>query len=383
MLSRLYNFSRRHRNKFLVVGAVAGGVALLGRYAEARVRQWREEETRAMLEAARRGHHFENTQRTGSVTLQSLLGEVGKAADRCLDTEAAAEEIRSNPEDKVALWEELKVTAAARCVARILCSVHLTALLRLELNVLGGRLYHDTTTTSAASTLTTKVQEKYLELCQAFISQGAGDLCLHVLESARVALSSVGLKRKVSILELEELFQAIIKSVRREKETVVNEFLLRPDRLDCSSLSDAESEVLDGLFQDTRDILELSDFQSAVDKSVQHSLSLLFDALAEELHASASSKTAAVGKNSFSGPTEICLPFARVIPILNSASDSCSEAVSRELLRSEVIAVLSSNVYEAFCSSPPRPPQAKAPSVPKGKNVCNRETVSNGAIARN
>ena len=56
MLSRMYNFSKRHRYKFVATSAVIGGVALLGKLAEAKLRSLREEETRRLLEATMRGH---------------------------------------------------------------------------------------------------------------------------------------------------------------------------------------------------------------------------------------------------------------------------------------------------------------------------------------
>ena len=56
MFSRMYSFARRHRYKLVATSAVVGGVALLGKLAEAKLRALREEETRRLLEATMRGH---------------------------------------------------------------------------------------------------------------------------------------------------------------------------------------------------------------------------------------------------------------------------------------------------------------------------------------
>ena len=56
MFSRMYSFARRNRYKLVATSAVVGGVALLGKLAEAKLRALREEETRRLLEATMRGH---------------------------------------------------------------------------------------------------------------------------------------------------------------------------------------------------------------------------------------------------------------------------------------------------------------------------------------
>jgi peroxin-3 len=351
MFSRLHSFTRRHRNKFIVASAVAGGVALLGKYAESKVRQWQEEQTRSLLEATRKRHHFESTQRTGSLTLQALLPELRAAVDARLDTHKVAESIAKNPDDKVALWEQLRATAIARCLAHIHCGLYLTLLLRIQLNILGGNLYLETTgRAERRPPLTSRVQEKFLELCQAFIKEGLTEVCDRLLDHAKYCSQKFGLKQKVSIVELEDLFQSVIRTASKSEESAAKKYLLRPDRLDCLNLNEAENNLLSELLCETADLLEQPDFTSAFDGCLQECLSLVFDSIAEELAAHHRKS----GKNGFVGPAEIRLPFAKVIPILNSATDtSCGGGVVvRALLTSEVVGSLSANVYEAFCVQP-------------------------------
>ena len=44
---------KRHRRKFIWVGAVSGGLVLAGKLVEAKFRQWQEEETKVYMERAR------------------------------------------------------------------------------------------------------------------------------------------------------------------------------------------------------------------------------------------------------------------------------------------------------------------------------------------
>merc|ERR550539_553739 len=176
MLSRIYNFTKRHRYKFVATSAVVGGVALLGKLAEAKLRSLREEETRRLLEATMKAHQLEATARTGSVALGSLLPQVAAAVDRRLDAERAAEDIAENPEEKVERWEVLKNTAIARCAARVYCSVSLALLLRVQLSVLAGQMYLETVR-KRRKVVSKSVQEKYMELCQVFVARGCGEVC--------------------------------------------------------------------------------------------------------------------------------------------------------------------------------------------------------------
>ena len=98
MLGRVYEFGNRHRRKFIVASAVAGGLALLGKFAEYKFQSWREAETRDYLERARRQHHFESTERTGNLTLASLFPALVQKIKECLDSDAVLKEIKENPE---------------------------------------------------------------------------------------------------------------------------------------------------------------------------------------------------------------------------------------------------------------------------------------------
>ena len=67
-------------------------------------------------------------------------------------------------ERKLELWGELKVLALTRCTCNLVGSVLLVLLLRVQMAVLGGRLYQETAERRKDKTAW-KTQEAFLALC--------------------------------------------------------------------------------------------------------------------------------------------------------------------------------------------------------------------------
>ena len=128
-----------------------------------------------------------------------------------LDPSRAADDIASHPEEKVERWEVLKSTTVARCAARVYCAAALALLLRVQLSVVAGQMYLETVK-KKCRTVSKSVQEKYMEVCQVFIAKGCEEVCDVILAKAS-ELEGLDLKRKVSIAEVEDAFQCLVKSV--------------------------------------------------------------------------------------------------------------------------------------------------------------------------
>ena len=129
-----------------------------------------------------------------------------------LDPSRAADDIASHPEEKVERWEVLKSTTVARCAARVYCAAALALLLRVQLSVVAGQMYLETVKKKKCRTVSKSVQEKYMEVCQVFISKGCEEVCDVILAKAS-ELEGLDLKDKVSIAEVEDAFQCLVKSV--------------------------------------------------------------------------------------------------------------------------------------------------------------------------
>ena len=62
-------------------------------------------------------------------------------------------------------------------------------------------------------TFSKNVQEKYMELCQVFIAKGCEEVCDVILAKVSQLDNSIALRDKVSIAEVEDVFQCLIKSL--------------------------------------------------------------------------------------------------------------------------------------------------------------------------
>jgi len=143
MFSRIRSFLNRHRRKFIVGGIIVGGAILLSRYTHKKLREWQERETKEFLERTRRQHHFESTERTCNQTILSLTPTIREAIVKILDTEKLVIRLRSDPPDKLSLWEELKILAFTRASVLVYAGAMLVVALRIQLNLIGGYMYQD------------------------------------------------------------------------------------------------------------------------------------------------------------------------------------------------------------------------------------------------
>lgn len=109
IFSKIRDFLNRHRNKIVVGGIIVSGSILLTRYAQQKLREWQEKEAREFLERTRKQQHFESTERTCSQTVVNLMVSMIESLAKVVNTEEIIEELRKKPENKVELWEKLKV----------------------------------------------------------------------------------------------------------------------------------------------------------------------------------------------------------------------------------------------------------------------------------
>lgn len=109
VFSKIRNFLHRHRNKFIIGGVVVTSSVLLMRYAQQKLREWQEKEAKEFFERTRKQQHFESTERTCNQTILSLMTTLNEALAKAVNTEQVVEELRKKPENKVELWDKLKV----------------------------------------------------------------------------------------------------------------------------------------------------------------------------------------------------------------------------------------------------------------------------------
>lgn len=166
VFSKIRNFLHRHRNKFIATGAVIAGAVLAARYAQYKLREWQERETKEFLERTRKHQHFESTERTCNQTIVSLSQTLHDALSKLLQTEEVVAQLRNNPENRIELWDKLKLLVFTRLCTLVYVNVLLVIVLRIQLNLVGGYLYKDT------KAITSTLQQNYLSMCHLLLETG-------------------------------------------------------------------------------------------------------------------------------------------------------------------------------------------------------------------
>lgn len=118
VFSRMREFFLRHRNKFIVGGIIITGSIILTKYTQQRLREWQEKETREFLERNRKQNHFESIGRTCNQTISNLSGALYEMILKVVRTDEIIEKLKTNPENKLLLWNDLKV-----CICKMIFCV--------------------------------------------------------------------------------------------------------------------------------------------------------------------------------------------------------------------------------------------------------------------
>lgn len=378
MFSRIRAFLNRHRRKFIVGGILFGGAVLLSRYTQKKLREWQERETKEFLERTRRQHHFESTERTCNQTILSLTPTIREAIVKVLDTEKLVVRLRSDPPDKVSLWEELKILAFTRASVLVYAGAMLVVALRIQLNLIGGYMYQDSTSEAddgaRAAQISSAVQHSYLSLCHYFVNEGIRELCALVEVKVRLIVEGTSLKQKFNLQDTEQLFWAIQAAVTGDLHDPIKclaQYVLPPDRP-----TTPHCDILQKMISETVDLLESDEIISLTSSSVSRGFSLMVDQISD-YYRPAGDKTAlniksgpsglqnktqipssdlgySNGFTTFTHPNSVTMPMAKLIPIVNGLIQNQTghggfpDPWIQQLILDDKLKLLGANVYEAF-----------------------------------
>lgn len=385
MFSRIRGFVSRNKKKFIVGGMLIAGSGIAIRYAQNRLREYQEKQVKEFLEKTRRVNHFESTEKTCDQAISGLLPGLCENIIKLLDTDAILAELRTNPDKKLALWEELKILSFARITALVYATSLLVTSLRVQLNVIGGYMYKDTISSEAK--ITKEIQTVYnLLLIQHLLNNGLTALVNVIRDNVCKIMKKYSLKEKLSLSDMEQVFWSIQTAIEKDINKNLVQFIL-PAELPGSH----ENEVLAKMLGDTLDMLESSEFTDICENSFNSGFSVVIDKIADFYF----QKPAPKDKNQLNGKiTEIIdnpepssstkattenlilnesnglvninnigLPLAKLIPILNglttqhpnnNGADQKSQknlAVSLITLQlvNQNIKTMGANVYEVHC----------------------------------
>lgn len=372
MLAGIKDFFYRHRRKFISTGVVLGGGIFLIKIIQYKLREFQERQAKEIAERFKRMQHFESTERTCNQTIVGLSPTVSEKALKDLSTSEILEKLRSNPDNKLELWDELKILAFSRIVTLVYASSMLAVTLKTQINLLGGYLYRDTVGQDDKQ-VTVDIQTTYLSMIQYFMGDGLDRLMEMIRKNVTVVMQRYSLKQQLTLADAETLFWSIQMALNNDEQSPTKNIAkyTLPQEVN-------RSDILSQMYDETLDVLENAEVADVCLSNVSNGFSLIVDKLAEyyaeaePTQTTPSSSKSALNVESLSNINNIKISLAKLIPIVNGltskalegsigssssnglngfeprTNDMMSSLVAR-FMQSEKLKTLGVNVYETFC----------------------------------
>ncbi|GJQ79702.1 hypothetical protein Trydic_g5849 [Trypoxylus dichotomus] len=339
VISKLRDFFYRHRNKFLVSGIIITGTIFLTRYAQQRLREWQEREAKEILERTRKEQHFESIERTCNETILNISNALKEAVAKIIDTDSIVTELRTNPENKVELWNDLKVLVFTRAGCLIYLQVMLVIVLRIQLNIIGGYLFKDSSSISIES------QKKYLSLCNTLLEVGANKLYNIVKQEFMKILNPIKLTKQLKLKDLDSIFWSFQTSLTTSNDNPIEHFK------DYVVMQDLENgnELFRNMMNDTVDLLDSEEVKCLANHCLNRGFVLLSDSVSEYYTPTDKIKEVK-DDHEFVHPTDVQIPMAKLIPIINGliSKDTFPDQLVQQLIMNAKVKTLGANIYECF-----------------------------------
>eukprot|EP01097_Dermamoeba_algensis_P009135 TRINITY_DN630_c0_g1_i1.p1 TRINITY_DN630_c0_g1~~TRINITY_DN630_c0_g1_i1.p1 ORF type:complete len:376 (-),score=86.86 TRINITY_DN630_c0_g1_i1:50-1177(-) len=331
MFTWLSTTGKQIRNKLyenrttIIVGAVVSGAVYFGyQYLKNKTTQYLADTLEAQRDKIRLESWFESAQATCDKTTYNFLTSLQTELTQLViipNTNQLRSSLSSSPEEKLLVWEELKVKTFTRTLTA-LYSVNLLALLiRTQVNLISRYMYLDNLVQNASQseieTLSLETKKEYLSMTAHFLSEGLRVLSVHIEGVVRSVLSSLTVTKKLNFSELRN----IILELRDGIEASRLENVLLPETFH----SEHEDKMLQVLFEQTRTIIkgdEYADtFKQLLDKTfeifiqlVEHSYVL--SSSQTKLKTSSQSNETTENSSSIQNEEVNLLPLARIAPLI-------------------------------------------------------------------
>jgi len=389
MFSRLKDMLYRHRRKFYIGGVFIGGVVLLKKYAEYKLIEWHNTQTKSILERQKKRQHYENIQRTTNATILNLSKSLKEVIVRDLDTDAILQAIKEQPQHKQIIWEQLKNVGFSRAISVVYVSALAVSALEVQLMLLGGYTFSDTICSGSNSRipLSAHQQEKYLAAIHYFVEQGLPKLLVAITRATDRIVMGLPLTRQLTIGQLEGILKEIHLSLGKELSqgesngscslepwsSYIMSVPLSPEK------ESTEERVVYDMLMETCDILDSEDFSVVFDNLVQVGLNHLLDRIAEFYPVSSpmdlkSNWVDRVEENNIeetidsnminqvskyeklsTGTFQSTMAVAKIVPVLSGLVHASLSATPwqllNELMMNDKLISLGANVYEAFSTT--------------------------------
>lgn len=367
MLSRMKNFLSNNRRGLAIGGLVIGGSVLAVRYAQRKLHEYQLDQAKSFLEKTRQTQHFEATERTCNQAITNLAPILCEEILTILNTDDILAQLRTKPENKAELWNELKLISFARLATLVYASSMLVMGLRVQVNLVGGYVYKDNIPNSRGSTSPTQepvlpsdFMQTYLGEIQYFLKEGVAKLARSILEVTRKIMTDMNLKKKFTLTDLEQMFWAIQTSVNataNDPNGHIAEYMFNKN----ADLS--HNPTIKQLVMETMDVLDSEEVAVLAANNVSRGFSIVVDHLAEYLTETVNELNQASGSGDqgpagVTNPNTILLALAKMIPIVNGLTakpfnmavtpPNLATALVTLFMLSDKVKILGVNVYESF-----------------------------------
>lgn len=298
------------------------------------------------------------------MTVLGMLPTLREALQKLVDTETLTAELKTKPENKLQIWDDLKILSFTRTVCAVITCCLIIISLRVQLNILGGYMYLDSLANSpeaspnqsnALGLATSDVQQKYLENVNYVVGKGLVRLREVVENAVKLSLNSISLKTKLSVMDVQDILMCVRHEIEASQggegdaastSFPYTKFILPEESELQTGLAGKEKFVFDRLMTETRDLLECPDLQNVLDSCMDTAFARLIDRIAEYFHTPSSPSNPCVS------PSDLTMPLAKIIPAMNGMLQTiCGDAPNQyvqELLLKEQVKDFAANVYEAF-----------------------------------
>ncbi|KAG7166482.1 peroxisomal biogenesis factor 3-like [Homarus americanus] len=395
MFARVKDFLYRHRRKFVIGGAIIGGVAVLSRYAEFKLLEWHDQQTRILMEKQKKRQHYENTHRTANATVLSLSLNMKEVISKELDADILLQAVREQPQHKHSIWEQLKIVGFSRAISTVYIASLVASAVRVQLMLLAGYTFGDVIQSChAGAPISQTLQQKYLSVLHYLVEKGIPKLTSQVTQAVTHIVTGLPLGRPLTLSQLEAIFQEIKLILAGENSSQDDLYERKITKLEPWSRyvfeapvppegDSGEDRILYNMLIETDDIIDSEDFSTVVDTLIQHGFNHLLDRMADfyplpksqqgfcgsnenwvdnvsrdilpnvstsEVDSFPLTQITPTHSTSFSNNSS--LPVAKLVPLLSGVVHGALSPTPGQLLQ-KILTVdkldsLGANVYEAF-----------------------------------
>ncbi|XP_053659107.1 peroxisomal biogenesis factor 3 [Anopheles marshallii] len=376
MLSRIKDFLHRHRRKFITTGVVIGGSVFLLKWLQYKLRELQERQAKEIGEKLKRMQHYECTDRTCNQTILGMAPALSDKIVQSLQTDDILTKLRSNPDNKLELWEELRIVAFTRLITLVYGASMLAVTLRVQINILGGYLYKATVEgdNGQQQAIPLEVQTAYLSLIQHFMRDGIDRLIEIIRPNVTIVMQRYKLKQQLTLADTETLLWSIEMALNNEKGNPIEDMASYTLPNPGATLASGDG-ALNSMFQETLDVLESVESTQVGLANVSIGFSKVMDKLADYYMTSGGpNKNSNSNQNleSIANINAITISLAKLIPIVNGLASKVTlpanggmvsnglvpslpdetdlmSSMVVHFLQSEKLRTLGANVYETFC----------------------------------